>query len=96
MIKNPRLGTRGLENVSQMVDVGNKYYGEGEGRQMEMIMIPKPGKDTGKVKGWRPVVLSNTMEKLVDTVVGEGFISRGERFNERPFAGRKGAGRLIQ
>ena len=33
-------------------------------REITMIMIQKPGKDITKVKGWRPIVLANTIGKL--------------------------------
>jgi len=36
---------------------------------MEMVMIPKPGRDTWKVKGWRPIFLLNTVSKLADKLV---------------------------
>lgn len=39
----------------------------GEAREMQVVMIPKPGKDTGKVKGWRPILLVNTVGKLGET-----------------------------
>jgi len=32
-------------------------------------MIPKPGKDRTKVKGWRPIVLTNTVGKLGEKVM---------------------------
>ena len=33
-------------------------------REMTMVMISKPGRDHSKIKGWRPIVLANTVGKL--------------------------------
>jgi len=59
-----------------------------------MIMIPKPGWDHSKVKGWRPIVLSNTVGKLADKLVAEDLGQKRELFYERAFAGRKGRGAI--
>jgi len=83
-----------LEDVGQMAQVENKYYGEEEWRQMEMVMIPKPGRDHKKVKGWRQIVLLNTMGKLADKLVAEDLGRIGGLFHERAFAGRKGRGAI--
>ena len=40
-------------------------------RDLTMIMVPKPNKDHTRVKGWRPIVLANTMGKLADKLVAE-------------------------
>jgi len=44
-LKGKELGEAVLEDVGQMAEVGNRYYGEEEWRQMEMVIIPKPGRD---------------------------------------------------
>jgi len=59
-----------------------------------MVMIPKPGRDHSKVKGWRPIVLSNTVGKLADKLVAEDLGRKRELFHERAFAGRKGRGAI--
>jgi len=51
-------------------------------------------KDRSKVKGWRPIVLLNTLGKLADKVVGELMMKKKELFHERAFAGRKGRGAI--
>jgi len=93
-LKDTRLGKTVLEDAGQMAQVGNKYYGEEEWRQMEMVMIPKLGKDHRKVKGWRPIVLLNTVGKLADKLVAEDLGRIGGLFHERAFAGRKGRGAI--
>jgi len=59
-----------------------------------MVMIPKLGKDHSKAKGWRPIVLLNTVGKLADKVVAGMLGKRRELFHERAFAGRKGRGAI--
>ena len=34
-----------------------------------MVMIPKPGKDHKRVKGWRPIALANTVGKWCEKLV---------------------------
>lgn len=43
VLKDTRLGTAVLEDLSQMSEVENRYNGEEEWRHMVMVMIPKPG-----------------------------------------------------
>ena len=93
-IKDTRLGKAVLDDVGQMAELGNGYYGEEEWRGMIMVMILKPGKDHSKVKGWRPIVLLNTVGKLADKIVAETLGKRRELFHERAFAGRKGRGAI--
>jgi len=54
-----------------------------------MVMLPKPGKDHTRVEDWRPVVLANTVRKLV-----EKLQEREELWHERAFAGREGRGAI--
>lgn len=93
-LKDTWLGKAILEDIGQMAQVENRYYGEEEWRQVEMVMIPKVGKDHSKVKGWRPIVLLNTVGKLADKLVAEDLGHRRELFHERAFAGRKGRGAI--
>ena len=39
-LKDTRLGKAILEDVAQMAEVENKYYGEEGWREMVMVMIP--------------------------------------------------------
>ena len=93
-IRDTRLGRVVLDDVGQMAEMGNGYYGEEEWRGMTMVMIPKPGKDQSKVKGWRPIVLLNMVGKLADKVVAETLGKREELFHERAFVGRRGSGAI--
>jgi len=77
-----------------MAEIGNGYYGQEEWRGMTMVMIPKPGKDHSKVKGWRPIVLLNSVGKLADKVVAQILGKKEELFHERAFTGRKGRGAI--
>ena len=94
MIKDTRLGEAVLEDVGMMAQLDLGYYGEAEWRDMVMVMIPKPGKDHSKVKGWRPIVLLNVVGKLADKVIAQELGKRRELFHERAFAGRKGRGAI--
>jgi len=93
-IRDTRLGRAVLDDVGQTAEMGNGYHREEEWRGMTMVMIPKPGKDHWKVKGWRPIVLLNTVGKLADKVVAQILGKREELFYERAFAGRRGRGAI--
>jgi len=90
-IKNTPLGRAMVEDVSQVVaGVGTKM--PEEWREMKMVMLPKPGKDHERVKGWRPIVLANTVGKLAEKVIAQELQEREMLWHERAFAGRKGRG----
>ena len=59
-----------------------------------MVMNPKPGKDHTAVKGRRPIVLADTVGKLVEKVVAQELQTHEELWYERAFAGRKGRGAI--
>ena len=63
-------------------------------RSMKMVMIPKPGKDHTAVKGWRPIVLANTVGKLSEKVVAIELQRHDELWHDRAFAGRRGRGAI--
>jgi len=94
MLQRTRLGKAVLEGAGSMLEVGRGYYGGEEWRQAEMIMISKQGQDDGKVKEWRPIVLTNTVGKLADKVVAEVQCTRKTFSRQRVFAGRKGKGEI--
>ena len=94
MIKDTRLGRAVLDDVGMVAQLDIKYYGEPEERGMTMVMIPKPGKEHSRVKGWRPIVLLNVLGKLADKVVAHEVGKRRELFHKRAFAGRKGRGAI--
>ena len=61
---------------------------------MVIVMIPKPGRDHHKVKGWRPIVLANTVGKLGEKLIGGDLQDIEELWHARAFAGRKGRGAM--
>ena len=71
MLKGTTLGKALLEDISQVAEVGTRTRIPEDWRKMKMVMIPKPGKDHTMVKGWRPIVLANTVGKLAEKVIAE-------------------------
>jgi len=67
-IQNTNLGKALVAEIGGWVESG--IIPE-ETKGMKMVMIPKPGKDTKKVKGWRPIVLAQTVGKIADKVIAE-------------------------
>ena len=59
-----------------------------------MVMIPKPGSDHLKVKGWRPIVLANTVGKLGEKLIAGDLQEIEELWHKRAVAGRKGRGAM--
>jgi len=53
-----------------------------------MVMIPKPGKDHAAVRGWRPIVLANTVSKLAEKIIAQELQKRQENMLSR--GGREG------
>ena len=56
---------------------------------MEMIMIPKPGKDHRLVKGWRPIVLAQTVGKLSDKLVADDLQNIHALFHDGQYGSRR-------
>jgi len=48
-----------------------------EWQHSKVVMIPKPGKDHGKTKSWRPINLINCIGKLVEKVVADRLQESG-------------------
>ena len=59
-----------------------------------MVMIPKPGKDHTLVKGWRPIVLANTMEKWAEKIIAQDLGDQPDLWHPLSFAGRKQRGAM--
>jgi len=59
-----------------------------EYRDLNMVMIPKPGKDRTRVKGWRPIVLANTAGKLTEKVVANGLQRQTTLFDDAQYGSR--------
>ena len=57
-------------------------------QEMLTVMIPKPGKDHELVKGWRPIVLSNTVGKLAEKVLADE-LQKVAIFHKLQFGSRK-------
>ena len=55
-----------MQEIASWVDSGNL---PDKAREMMMVMIPKPGKDHGTVKDFRPIVLAQTVVNLSDKVI---------------------------
>lgn len=45
----------------------------GEWQEMMVVFIPKPGKNTGEARSWRPISLINCMAKLAEKVVADAL-----------------------
>ena len=63
-------------------------------KEARIVMIPKPGKDHSLVKGWRPIVLANTIGKLAEKMVAEEIQEQRELWHPLAYAGRKGRGAM--
>jgi len=48
-----------------------------EWQHSKVVMIPKPGKDHSKTKGWRPITLINCIGKLGEKVVADRLQESG-------------------
>jgi len=92
-IKETELGRAIIEDVAQVALAEATRMPE-EWRNMKMVMLPKPGKDHTRVKGWKPIVLANTVGKLAEKIVAQRLQEREELWHERAFAGRKGRGAI--
>ena len=59
----------------------------------EMVtVIPKPGRDHQKFKGWRAIVSPNVVGKLREKLIAEDLHDVGELWHERACAGEGGNG----
>ena len=92
MIKGTTLGRAVLEDVALWATSKERIKVPETTREMMMAMISKPGRDHSKVKGWRPIVLANTVGKLGEKLIGEDLQEIKEVWHERCFGGRKGRG----
>ena len=70
LLKGTNLGTQTIALLADFLrGKRNILFGEGDGREITVVMIPKTGKNLTKAKGWRPIVLINCLLKLTDKVV---------------------------
>jgi len=94
LIRNTQLGKALMEDVAQVVDERCDTRMPEEWRAMKMVMLPKPGKDHSRVRGWRPIVLANTVGKLGEKIIAQELQEREELWHEGAYAGRKGRGAI--
>jgi len=59
------------------------------GGSLQVVMIPKPNKDHSKVKGWRPIVLSNTVGRSAEKPIVDQLQDLSPLFHNLPYASRK-------
>ena len=94
MLKDTRLGT---QTINILVDSlqGRRTIlsGSGDGREITVVMIPQVGKDTTRAKGWRPIVLSNCLLKLMDKVVANE-LQNLPVFHHGQYGSRRGRGAI--
>ena len=85
LVKDTTLGRAVIDQVASWVDTGQlPDYARG----MKMLMIPKPGKRHDDLKGFRPIVLAQTVGKLSDKVVADTLQSK-VAFHHLQYGGRK-------
>ena len=63
--------------------------GEGDGRDITVVMISKPGKDLTAAKGWRSIFLISCLLNLMDKVVAK-TLQQLDVFYHGHFGSRKG------
>ena len=76
MVKGTNLGAALLQDIDRCGRSQNKVRQPDSWREMKMIMILKPGKEQSSVRGWRTIVLANTVGKAVRGG-GSGGATRG-------------------
>ena len=90
MIKATALGQAVLDDITLWASPKEQVKVPAVAREMIIVMIPKPGRDHAKVKGWRPIVLANTVGKLGEKPIAEDLPDIEDLWHRRAFAGRKG------
>ena len=71
IISKTNLGRRVDRDKVMVADIKRKIRVPDSWREMTMVMIPKPGKDHKEIKGWRPIVLANTVGKWCEKIVAQ-------------------------
>ena len=71
MIAKKEVGRQIERDVARFADIKHQLRVPESWREMIMVMIPKLAKDHRKVKGWRPIVLANTVGKWCEKIVGQ-------------------------
>ena len=90
LLQNTRLGTQVFKFLADFLrSKRTTFSGKENGRDMTVVMIPKPGKDLSTTKGWRPIVLMSCLLKLMDKVVAHE-LQHLDIFHPGQFESRKG------
>jgi len=87
-INDTELGQYLLHDLARSAEGSEPPIHEPKG--LMMVMIPKPSKDLSKLKGWRPIVLANTIGKLCDKVVANRLQRHPELMHQLQYGSRKG------
>ena len=91
MIAKTNLGRR-IESDVALMDNGLRVPDScGE---MAMVMIPKPREHHAEVKGWRPIVLANKVEKWYAKIIAQDLGEQEYLGHQLSFAGRKQRGAI--
>jgi len=69
-----KLGSELIREVAENLINGTIFK---EWQHSKVVMIPKPGKDHYKTKGWRPINLINCIGKLGEKVVADRLQESG-------------------
>jgi len=75
MVMRTKLGDELMKEVAGNLARGRRIPKEWQ--NSKVVMIPKPGKDYNKTKGWRPINLINCIGKLVEKVVANRLQESG-------------------
>ena len=94
MIKATPLVQAVLEDIALWATPKERVRVPETAREIVMVIIPKPGRDHQKVKGWRPIVLANTVGKLGEKLIAEDLQDIEDLWHRRSFAGREGRGAM--
>ena len=57
-----------------------------------IVITTNPGTNRTKAKGWRPIVLANTVGKMREEIIAQVAQTIPELWDHEAFAGRKGRG----
>ena len=88
IIKDTDLGQAVINDIAYNVD--NPDHSSPPWKALNMVMIPKPGKDHSSLQGWRPIVLSNTCSKLGEKVIADRLQRAHGGFHPLQYGSRKG------
>ena len=92
MIAKTGPGRQLERNVARTPYVRNRLSIPSQQLELTMVMIPKPGKDHTRVKGWRRIVLANTMGKWCEKIPSQDLGEAEHLWHPLSFAGRKRRG----